>query len=250
MRILVTGTPRSGTTAYCDMLFRTNIVKQNFGECLNIEDLLLPRNKHTGAIIYKNCSEKFLYCLEKFDWEGAWLNKPKPESDCFYLDCGHNMYYYEKKELPQSIEEFKTQHLVRWDRLKNIDNWCIKYFNYHGVPLDILKDIQHTVDRIDILFRKDKIQQAISGMIAREAGKWGYIEYNNDNPNWFDYKMFERLIEDIIKDENYIKDKFDSTNILYYEDIDLTSSFEKKNKYSIIYDIDRCKEIVKKYDGT
>ena len=261
MKILVTGTPRSGTSAYCRTLYRTNIVKQNFDECLWIEDLIIPRDEHTTKILYKLCNKKFLHCLENFDWDRAWLNKPKSKLDSYYyLDFDNHMHQYRKKELPRSLEDFKAQQLTRWNRLKKINSWSIKLFRFHGVHQNIVEDIKNTVDRIDILFRRDKIQQAISGIIAKEVGSWGYVEYNNKDPNWFDYTKFEQRIKTIIKEENYIIENFyrkdpatvyvgPITRILYYEDLDLTSSdLLKKNKYSIIYDLDRCKEIVRKYE--
>ena len=95
MKILVTGTPRSGTTAYCDTLVQTNVVKQNFNECFNIEDLLIPRDKNTNKVLLDGCSEQFLKSLDNFDWDTAWQLRPHHDSNnVYYQDYDENMQIY------------------------------------------------------------------------------------------------------------------------------------------------------------
>lgn len=250
MKILVTGTPRSGTTAYCDTLVQTNVVKQNFNECFNIEDLLIPRDKNTNKILLDGCSEQFLKSLDNFDWDTAWQLRPHHDpNNVYYQDYDENMQIYNKDGLPYKLEELKAQHNIRYDRLKKIDSWCIKIFRHHGVSNKMLEDIINNVNRIDIIFRKDRVQQAISLMIAYKTLNFHNVDYTNEDENFFDYGIFEMYISKTIREEKYLKDLYLlGNNILYYEDLDLTSSTVKKNKYSIVYDLDRCKEIAKKYD--
>jgi hypothetical protein len=269
MKILVTGTGRSGTTAYCDTLVQTTVVKQNFNECFNIDDLLIPRDLETDKRLIEGSntrvdhwwrgklpigSKEFLTALDNDNWDIAWRLRPLPNiGHSYYLDYDEDMQYYKKQGLPYDLEEFKEQQAIRWNRLKNIDSWCIKIFRHHGVNNKILEEIINTVDRVDILFRRDRVQQAISLLIADYTLDFHNVTYVNEDKDFFSYRKFEHCVQKIIREEQYFNRQnlyLFGDNIIYYEDLDLTSSTIKKNKYSIRYDLDRCKEIVKKYENT
>ena len=69
MKTLILATPRSGSHAF------SSTFENDLSECMNIEDMLLPRHGD-NQIDFEACSLEFLDALERRQWPLAWQHRP------------------------------------------------------------------------------------------------------------------------------------------------------------------------------
>jgi hypothetical protein len=243
MKILVAAVPRSGSHAYCSTL----PVKHKLYECMNIEDMLLPR-LDDEMIDFSICNQLFLDSLDNHNWNLAWHNKPTINSSHTMLDFDSNMKKIKIQHMP-SLQEFLTSHETRWKNIQKLDNWCIKLIKYQGVPLYILQKIISKADQIIILRRRNKLNQALSIIKSKMTQLWHNREGEEivAAAGHIDYKLFKNICVDIKSNDLWVENMFksDKSEFIYYEDLDLSNSHYTKNKIELIYNLDICKKIIK-----
>lgn len=243
MKILVAAVPRSGSHAYCSTL----PVQNNLFECMNIEDMLLPRLDNE-MIDFSVCNQIFLDSLDKHNWKLAWHNKPIINSKHTMLDFDTNMQKIQTKQMP-SLKEFLISHEKRWKNIQQLDSWCIKLIKYQGVPLHILQEIISKADQIIILRRRNKLDQALSIIKSKMTQLWHNKEGEKivANAGNIDYNLFKNVCVDIKSNDTWVENVFKSvkSKFIYYEDLDLSNSHYIKNKINLTYNLEICKKIIK-----
>lgn len=233
MKKIVLATPRSGSHAYCDLQ------ENNLSECMNIEDMLLPRLDNE-QIDFSVCSDVFLDALNDLNFITAWCNRPK-------ITQQHRMYTFDDNMNKISITEQPTldavvnEHYRRWRIIKNMDSWCVKLIKYQGTPQNVIDQMLDQADEVVILKRRDRLAQALSMTKATQSQLWHGNNLTGDAGD-IDYDVFKRSVTDVFNNENWI-DQYDGTTV-YYEDLDLTSSSFNKNNILLNYDLERCNDIM------
>lgn len=238
MKILVASGSRTGSHAFCQI----QPVEHNLSEIMNIEDLLLPRLAES-EIDFSICSKEFMSAIEDHNWERAWHLKPELTDNHHLLSIDDNLNKIAIKEYP-ALEEVINAQRNRWENIKKLDSWCIKYIQYQTVTDDILNEMIDCVDKFYILKRKDKIAQALSITKATQTQLWhGTI----DKPiiasaGDIDYRIFSICCRTIRGEDEWLDFKFKDYNpeYIYYEDLDLSDSNFVKNHISLKYDKTLC----------
>lgn len=242
-KILVAATPRSGSHAFCSKLE----VDNNLYECMNIEDMLLPRLYENEQIDFDICSPGFLLSLDQQSWITAWNQKPRLTDYHFVLRFDDNMKKYFSNTQP-TLEEFTSEHQRRWQCIQQLDDWAVKVIMYQGIPDTILAEMVSEADRIIVLQRKDSVEQAISltksTMLQLWHNKPGEVVHANAGE--IDYGVFTDSLKDILVNNKWVSDHFDTekTEYHYYEDVDFTGSIYNKNQIEVQFDRTRCEEIL------
>lgn len=233
MKKIVLATPRSGSHAYCDLQ------ENNLSECMNIEDMLLPRLADEN-IDFSICSDAFLDSLNDQNFIQAWQNKPN-------ITDQHQMYGFDedmnKISIPEhpTLDVFINEHYSRWRRIRRMDNWCVKLIMYQGTPQNVIDQMIHQADEVVILKRRDRLAQALSMTKATQSQLWHGNNLTGDAGD-IDYDVFTDAVIDIVDNEFWV-DQFSGT-VLYYEDLDLTGSSFNKNQINLNYDTVRCQDII------
>ena len=188
--IIVTGTPRSGTEAFCNLLTKQKYVDYNFNEYFNTIDLIYARDNNSGEF-KNNYNKQFEHYTNKGDWNNAWKHLPKYDKETtHYLDwkkVNKTLEFTKKYSLIKSVNDFIEQYTIRWNNLQQIEkSWCIKILYYHYIPDDILNKIKNQTKNIVILFRKNKIDQAISMTISQLISQFHNINYKTQDETFFE----------------------------------------------------------------
>jgi hypothetical protein len=234
MKKIVLATPRSGSHAYCDLQ------ENNLSECMNIEDMLLPRLDNE-QIDFSICSDVFLDALNDLNFITAWFNRPKITQQHRMYTFDDNMNKISFKQQP-TLDIFINEHYSRWRRIRNMDSWCIKLIKYQGTPQNIVDQMLNQADEVVILKRKDRLAQALSMTKATQTQLWHGRDLTGDAGD-IDYKLFRQCVSDIANNEKWVN-QFQGTHI-YYEDLDLSRSVINKNQININYDTSICQNILK-----
>jgi hypothetical protein len=233
MKKIVLATPRSGSHAYCDLQ------ENNLSECMNIEDMLLPRLDNE-QIDFSICSDVFLDALNDLNFITAWCNRPK-------ITQQHRMYTFDDNMNKISFTQQPTldvvinEHYSRWRRIRNMDSWCVKLIKYQGTPQNVVDQMLHQADEVVILKRRDRLAQALSMTKATQSQLWHGNNLTGDAGD-IDYEVFKNSAYDTINNERWV-DQYQGT-VLYYEDLDLSGSSFNKNSVNLNYDPVRCQEII------
>lgn len=237
MKIIVAAGQRTGSHAFCDLQ------ENNLSECMNIEDMLLPRLTD-GTIDFSICSEVFLTALEDLNWATAWCNRPK-------FDTRHIMYSFDKHmnkivvtEQP-TLEQFINEHHRRWYDIQQLPSWCIKIIKYQGIPTDILNEMLEVADRVVVLRRRDKLAQSLSLTKSTMTQIWHGTDINADAGE-IDYNIFAKSCKLVTANDEWLDTQFNTEKIecMYYEDLDLSNSKYNKNDISLDYNLERCQNIM------
>lgn len=240
MKTLIAATPRSGSHAFC------SLYPNDYSECMNIEDMLLPRFVDSGAIDIKSCSDIFLEHLNNHNWFKAYDTKPTIKSNHFVIGFDDSLKKKDYKVVV-SKQEFCNEHQRRWNILEKQDTWTIKVMKYQGIPKHIIEQMKKQADRIIILKRKDMLQQALSLCKSSMIQLW----HNNlgktlkANAGKLDYNQFAQKVLSIKEEEAWIEQNFTTAERLFYEDLDLSKSGYTKNDIHIDYDAARCEKIIR-----
>jgi hypothetical protein len=241
MKILVAAGPRTGSHAFCQI----QSVDHDLSEIMNIEDCILPRLEDE-SIDFSICSKEFIEALEKHDWETAWHLKPNIADKHHLLHIDEQLNKIQSKEY-LSLNDFLNLYNTRWENIKKLSNWCIKILQYQAIPQHVLDDMLNCADKFYVLNRRNKIAQALSMTKATMTQLWhGTVENPIiANAGNIDYKTFSiccRTIRHEDKWLEFLKSNYDSTEQIYYEDLDLSESNYTKNHIKLIYEIDLCKK--------
>lgn len=240
MKILIAAAPRTGSHAFSSI----QPVKNNLAEVMNIEDMLLPRLKD-DTIDFSVCSDEFLDAIEKNNWKLAWNTKPD-----ITIGVHHFLGYTNQLEKIRTynyptLQELLSEHHLRWTNIQNVlDDWCIKLIKYQAVPEYILNEMIEKSDKLYVLKRKNKIDQALSMTKSTQSQLW-HGTVNNPITNdigKIDYKIFASCCKSIRENDKWLDDTFSNarSETVYYEDLDLSASIYKKNNVSFVYDLDKC----------
>lgn len=243
MKILIAAAPRTGSHAFSNI----QPVDVDLSEIMNIEDMLLPRLED-DSIDFSICSTIFLNAIEKNDWELAWHNRPLFDKEKHhFLGFSENLEKIRLYDYPLLKQLLSEQHL-RWVRIQDLyDSWSIKLIKYQFIPEYILHEMISMADKIYVLKRRDKVQQAISMTKSTQSQLW-HNEKNNqleNNIGIMDYKIFSKCCYDVRENDNWLDETFSFADpeVLYYEDIDLSSSDYVKNKISMNFDLKKCQKL-------
>jgi hypothetical protein len=243
VKIVVAATPRSGSHAFCSNLE----VKNNLYECMNIEDMLLPRLYKNEKIDFDICSQEFLIALDQQDWTTAWNQRPALTKHHFVLRFNDAMNKYFSNTQP-TLEEFLYEHERRWKCIQQLDDWAIKIIMYQGVSISILSQMVSMADRVVVLQRKNSVDQAISLTKSTMLQLWhnepGQVV--KADAGEIDYNIFRDSLKDILVNNNWVSNNFNTpkTEYYYYEDVDFTGSVYNKNQINVEYNRERCEEIL------
>tara|TARA_R110000868_G_scaffold405703_1_gene685409 strand:+ start:144 stop:1610 length:1467 start_codon:yes stop_codon:yes gene_type:complete len=237
MKIIVAAGPRTGSHAFCDLQ------ENNLSECMNIEDMLLPRLAD-DTIDFSICSEVFLTALNDLNFITAWFNRPKiTQQHCMYTfdDNMNKIVVTEQPTLDAVINEYHR----RWRIIKNMDSWCIKIIQYQGISTDILNEMLEVADRVVVLRRRDKLAQSLSMTKSTMTQIWHGTDINTDAGK-IDYTIFAKSCKSVTENEEWLDTQFNTEKIewMYYEDLDLSNSKYNKNDISLDYDLERCQNIM------
>lgn len=244
MKTLILSSPRAGSHAFTSIQPCDD--KYKFYECMNIEDLVLPRSAATDEILYDIIPQECIDALDDQNFSLAYDLKGELPEDAYLVDYDNNMNWKRSTSYPTK-EQFLLEHRRRWDIIKDYNQWCIKIIHYQGVPQDILEEIKAAADKIYILQRRDKIKQAISLVktnivqIYHTSAKSNVQEYDAGK---LDYVMFEDACKTILHNDTWNQQQFPDTETVYYEDIDFGTSQWQKNNVLLEYDTNKCQEIV------
>lgn len=201
-------------------------------------DLLLPRAESSNLNL-DILSNDFNSALENFDWSTAYDLKPDIPDNHHILDYDENMQQVKRYEYPN--KEYVTNTIqIRIDRLKLLDDWCVKVMRYHGVQQHHLEQLFNISDKTIKLQRKNKVDQCISQYLATYNNSWHNAQ---GEAQGIDYELFKGIVEVITKDDIWIS-AFDQITSEYYEDLDLSTSNWQKNKIKVDYDRQICSNIV------
>jgi len=236
MRIILISTPRAGSHARCSQF------DNPLYECLSTMDLLLPRKGKHSVLNSDILSDDFNKALENMDWGKAYDFKPDLPVNHHILDYDENMqeiksYKYPSKEYVLNVIQ------IRIDRLKLIDDWCVKVLRYHGLTQHHLEQLLNISDKTIKLQRRNKVDQCISQYLATYHNMWHNVQAKVPNIN---YGLFKGIASEITKDDIWIN-KFDQVTSEYYEDLDLSTSDWQKNNVQVDYDRQICSDIVNIY---
>ena len=201
-------------------------------------DLLLPRAESSDLNL-DILSDDFNNALENFDWSTAYDLKPSMPVDHHILDFDENMQQIKRYEYPDKEYVLNTIQ-TRIDRLKLLDDWCVKVMRYHGVQHHHLEQLLNISDNTVRLQRKNKVDQCISQYLATYNNSWHNAQ---GEAHGIDYELFKGIAEVITKDDIWIS-AFDQITSEYYEDLDLSTSNWQKNKIKVDYDRQICSNIV------
>jgi|3_EtaG_2_1085321.scaffolds.fasta_scaffold53932_3 hypothetical protein len=242
-KILVTGIPRSGTTAYCSTLLNNKVVENNFGEIFNVADLMIPYDSYSGKPIHEVCSQFFNNALDNGNWEQAWNLRPIGNYRYRPWPLTGNRADFQKSPI-NTLQDFLNQYQNRFNKIKNVSSWCIKIFDYHHVPIELLDQIKSMVNEIHIIFRKNKTNQALSTVIRNQS----YESNTTENVNPKKYNITESSVIStlryIFKAEKKILEVYPNAKILYYEDLIFNTDYKKLNNFSTLI-LDNVKKIEK-----
>jgi hypothetical protein len=244
MKILILSSPRAGSHAFTSIQPVDDEYK--FYECMNIEDLILPRNINSGEILYDSISSDSIAALNEQQFDLAYDLTSEFPANAFVVDYDKEMRWTRLYEYPDK-ERFLNEHQRRWNIIKDLDQWCIKIIQYQGVPELILNDIASAADKIYILQRRDKIKQAISLVktnivqIYHTSKENTVQEYDAGQLN---YKHFREACATILSNDTWNQNHFPTGELVYYEDIDFKGSYWQKNNILLAYDQTQCQEIV------
>ncbi len=239
MKIIVAASPRSGSHAFCSTLD----IQNNLYECMNIEDMLLPRLAD-NTIDFSICSEVFLTALENINWVTAWCNRPT-------IDAQHSMFSFDDQmnkiaiTEPPTLDQFINEHRRRWNNIQKLSDWCIKPIKYQGIPTDIIAEMTTIADRIFVLDRRDKLAQVISMTKSTMTQMWHGKNLSGDAGD-IDYTIFANTYKILLEQSPWLDNNFTTpkTEYIYYEDLDLSRSKYNKNNILINYDLERCQNIM------
>ena len=233
MRIILISTPRAGSHARCSQF------DNPLYECLNCEDLLLPRDPK-GNINYSILNETLLKLIDNANWESAWEFRPAIPHNHYLVDYDENLLprkiysYPDKEEFLQTINK-------RIAKLQAIDSWCVKIMRYHGLTKDQISKLISISDKAIRLQRKDKVAQSISQYLATHNNSWHNAQGNAGD---IDYENFKDTVNGVINEDKWIETNYKHLPVEYYEDLDFTNSATTKNNVKLNYDLEKCKEIV------
>ena len=129
---------------------------------------------------------------------------------------------------------------IRIDRLKLLDDWCVKVMRYHGLQQHHLEQLFDISDKIIKLQRKNKVDQAISQYLATYNNSWHNAQGEAQS---IDYSLYKGIVKGVIREDLWIS-AFDQFTSEYYENLDLSDSIWKKNKVKVDYDRQICSNIV------
>ena len=234
MRTILISTPRAGSHARCSQFDNA------LYECLNCEDLLLPRNQK-GDINYAILSDTLLKSIENTNWEFAWSFRPVIPPEHYLVD-------YDDQLRPCKIYDYPSKddflHIIdkRIDQLQAIKSWCVKIMRYHGLQKTQIDKLISISDSTIRLQRKDKLAQSISQYLATHNNSWHNAQGDAGD---IDYLKFEKIVRGVLHEDNWIEKNYMHLPVEYYENLDLTNSTTNKNQVKLNYDRDKCLEIIK-----
>jgi len=233
MRVILISTTRSGSHVKCSEF------ENPLYECLNIEDLILPRNEN-GIINKDILNEDILYAIKHNDWRTAWHNRPEFPENHFIKDYDDNLQPININQYP-SLEDFlkKTEHRINC--LRKIKSWCVKLMMYHGLDDDSVGELINISDTVIRLQRKNILQQCISQYLARYNDMWHSV---SGDAGKIDYDKFELIVHGINEETKWINEKFSDIKCEYYEDQNFSTNTWVKNNVTLQYDENKCKEII------
>jgi NDP-4-keto-2,6-dideoxyhexose 3-C-methyltransferase len=238
MKILIAAGPRTGSHAFC----QTQPVENNLYEIMNIEDCILPR-LDDESIDFSICSKEFLLAADDRRWETAWDLKPVLSDKHHVLLLDDNLKKVNSPVYPDR-EEFLHAQYIRWEKIKKLDDWCIKIIQYHGIPDQLLNEIINHADKFYVLQRRDKVAQSLSLTKATQTQHW---HGTTETPivadaGSIDYQIFSKSCRAIRADDQWLDTRFNECNTeqVYYEDLDLDKSEFVKNHISLSYDKTLC----------
>lgn len=234
MRVILVSTSRSGSHARCSEF------ENPLYECLNIEDLLLPRNSN-GDINNDILTDDLLQALENHNWENAWHHRVMIPDDHYIKDYDSNLQIIYHTQYP-TLADFLKKIEYRIQCLNKIPSWCIKIMKYHGLDNDTIKTLINISDTVIRLQRKDILQQCISQYLAKFNNSWHNA---TGNAGTIDYEKFESVVGGVIDENRWIEEKFSSITCEYYEDLSFNSNTWTKNNVILQYNEHKCKEIIK-----
>lgn len=252
-KILVIAHSRTGSTPYGEVLSAKNNIP-NLDECMNFDDMIIPRSKTDFSIRFDLCSEEFLEAIDKKDYNLICELLPEIDDDAFYFKwtedfhwitstSNHSWIPEENKLTEDKILEF---YKIRAESIKNLDTgWIIQVMNYHAIPTDILNELLDAADEVKVLKRKDRIQHTISHIVARTLNQWHNIDKEIDTFNYDDVQGTYMWIQECESwQDAVVSNHIDKVEKVYYEDIDFSLAHTKKNKEQPLVDIAKCKELV------
>ncbi len=233
MRTILISTPRAGSHARCSQF------DNPLYECLSPMDLLLPREE-SSKLNLDILSDDFNKALGILDWDTAYDLKPNMPDNHHILDYDENMQQIKRYEYP-SKEYVLNIIQIRIDRLKLLDNWCVKIMRYHGLKQHHIEQLLNISDKTIKLQRKSKVDQCISQYLATYDNIWHNAQ--DEEVHSIDYEYFRGIVQETTKDDIWTS-SFDHITTEYYEDLDLSTSNWQKNNIQVDYDRQICSNIV------
>lgn len=227
MKIVVLTTARTGSHAFCEI----QPVERNFEECLNIEDLILPRDRY-GRVLEEHFTPEFNDELKsphrKESYNYLYQTTPKLEN-VYYRSYDNEMNQIVLDELPY-FKDVEEAHRIRWNNIKKYDSWVLKIMHYHDVRDDLLEDILQEVDKIYVLCRRNKIKQVFSAMNVIKTGVFHTDDPKNEYTGVDEFPIHNALydLEAIIECEQdwlrRVENHKYKTEQVFYEDLDLSGA--------------------------
>lgn len=221
MKTLILATPRSGSHAF------SSTFENDLSECMNIEDMLLPRHGD-NTIDFGICSLEFLHALEQHRWADAWHNRPQL--------AGHRVLRFDDQmqkiysDHQPELEEFLAEHERRWQLISAMPEWTVKLIQYQGTPTHIINDMQQQADQTYALLRRDVLAQAVSMTVTTMTQSW---HNSSVDVGEIDVDVFRDQSRSLLENIRWVR-SFD-IEPTYYEDLDLSTSKIQKNNNTVSY---------------
>ena len=230
MKTLILATPRSGSHAF------SSTFENDLSECMNIEDMLLPRHGD-NQIDFEACSLEFLDALERRQWPLAWQHRPTLNGHRVirYTDQMQKIY----SDTQPGLEEFLVEHHRRWQLIREMPTWTVKLIQYQGVPEYIIDQMIAEADRTHALLRRDIIKQAVSLTVASRNQSWHDKQVNAGK---LDVQAFRDCAGSLLENIRWVQSF--GIEPTYYEDLDLSTSSTLKIKTAVDYDRNELQAIL------